>query len=355
MNRSRREHRSIAACSRLRASFPARWPSGRSILSRSATTHAAGGVGVQHERGPATSISVIVCTRDRGADFATTVDSVLSGDLRPSEVVVVDQSSDDRALRASHRFDDAPGFRYCRVASVGLSRARNAGLKLVRGDIAAFTDDDCEVSCDWLLGIAAAFELDARIGVVHGNVRAAPHDRRVGFTTAYVRDVPLLAASMGDKHLAEGIGANMALRRAAWEAVGGFDELLGAGGLFRSAEDMDFSMRALQHGFAVYETTQGHVVHSGFRTWADGDRLVYDYLYGIGATYAKHLKCRQLGVLLPMGRLAWRWAAGMPVVDLGRTPPRLLRMRGFAAGFLVAAGRRVDPRSTRFITDACGR
>lgn len=230
MNRSRREHGSIAARGRFRVSFPGCWPSSRSILSRSATTHAAGDVGVQHERGLPTSISVIVCTRDRGAGFATTVDSVLSGDLRPSEVVVVDQSSDDRALRASHRFDDAPGFRYCRIASVGLSRARNAGLKLVRGDIAAFTDDDCEVSCDWLLGIAAAFELDARIGVVHGNVRAAPHDRRIGFTTAYVRDVPLLAASMGDKHLAEGIGANMAARRAAWEAVGGFDELLGAGG-----------------------------------------------------------------------------------------------------------------------------
>lgn len=325
------------------------------MLSRSATTRAAGNVGVQHERGPPTSISVIVCTRDRGANFATTVDSVLSGDLRPSEVVVVDQSSDDRALRASRRFDDAPGFRFCRVASMGLSRARNAGLELARGDIAAFTDDDCEVSRDWLVGIAGAFERDARIGVVHGNVRAAPHDRRLGFTTAYVRDAPLLAASMGDKHLAEGIGANMAVRRTAWEMVGGFDELLGAGGLFRSAEDMDFSMRALQHGFAVYETTEGHVVHSGFRTWNDGDRLVYDYLYGIGATYAKHLKCRQSSVLLPMGRLAWRWAAGTPVVDLGRTPPRLLRMRGFAAGFLMAAGRPVDPRSTRFIADADSR
>jgi len=298
---------------------------------------------------------VIVCTRDRGADFATTVDSVLSGDLRPSEIVVVDQSSDEQALRASRRFDDVPGFRFCRVASVGLARARNAGLERSSGSIVAFTDDDCAVSRDWLLGIARAFERDARIGVVHGNVRAAPHDRRLGFTPAYVRDASLLAASMGDKHLAEGIGANMAVRRTVWEAIGGFDELLGAGGLFRSAEEMDFSMRALQHGFAVYETTQGHVVHSGFRTWDDGERLVYDYLYGIGATYAKHLKCRQPSVLLPMGHLAWRWAAGTPVVDLGRTPPRLLRMRGFVAGFLRAAGKRVDPRSTRFVADAHGR
>ncbi|HEV2976067.1 MAG TPA: hypothetical protein VG425_00600 [Casimicrobiaceae bacterium] len=57
---------------------------------------------------------MIVCARDRGADFATTVDSVLSGDLRPSQVVF-DQSSDDRALRASSRFDEVPGFRLCRV------------------------------------------------------------------------------------------------------------------------------------------------------------------------------------------------------------------------------------------------
>lgn len=298
---------------------------------------------------------MIVCTRDRGSRFATTVDSVLSGDLRPSEIVVVDQSSDESALRASRAFADVPGFRFCRVASVGLARARNAGVELSRGDIAAFTDDDCEASHDWLLGLAGAFERDARIGVVHGNVRAAPHDCRLGFTPAYVRDASLLAASMGEKHLAEGIGANMAVRRIVWKTVGGFDELLGAGGLFRSAEEMDFSMRALQHGFAVYETTQGHVVHSGFRTWDDGKRLVYDYLYGIGATYAKHLKCRRPSVLLPMGRLAWRWVGGKPVVDLGRTPPRLLRLRGFVAGFLTAAGKPVDPRSTRFIADADGR
>lgn len=228
-------------------------------------------------------------------------------------------------------------------------------MEIARGDLVAFTDDDCEVSSDWLLGIAAAFEGDARIGVVHGNVRAAPHDRRLGFIPAYARDLPVLATSMGDKHLAEGIGANMAVRRDAWKAVGGFDDLLGAGGLFRSAEDLDFSMRVLQHGFAVYETVQGHVVHAGFRTWDDGARLVYDYLYGIGATYAKHLKCGRMSVLLPMGRLAWRWAAGSPVVDLGRTPPRLLRLRGFAAGFLRAASHPVDPRSTRFAADAAGR
>jgi GT2 family glycosyltransferase len=294
------------------------------------------------------SIAAVVCTRNRGTRLARAVESVLSGTLRPTELIVIDQGTDNDTLRAGIRFEGVAGFRYCRVGTVGLSRARNAGIDLTCGDIVAFIDDDCEASRDWLAGIAGGFERDAGIGVVHGNVLAGPHDREQGFIPSYVREAPTLATSMREKHLVEGMGASMAVRRSTWTAVGGFDEQLGVGGLFRSAEDVDFTMRALENGFAVYETSQGHVVHSGFRSWQDGERLIYDYLYGIGATYAKHLKCRQTGALRPMARLAWRWAAGAPVVDLGRTPSRFLRLRGFAAGFFAAAAQPVDRRSTRF-------
>jgi GT2 family glycosyltransferase len=296
----------------------------------------------------AMSIAAIVCTRNRGARFVGAVESILSGTLRPTELIVVDQSTDNRAREAGSRFDAVAGFRYCRVGTVGLSRARNTGIDLTRADIVAFIDDDCEASRDWLAGIVGGFERDARIGVVHGNVLAGPHDPRLGFIPSYLRVAPMLATSMREKHLAEGMGASMAVQRSTWTAVGGFDEQLGAGGRFRSAEDIDFTMRALENGFAVYETSQGHVVHSGFRSWQDGEWLIYDYLYGIGATYAKHLKCGQASALRPMARLAWRWVADAPVVDLGRTPSRLLRLRGFAAGFFAAAAQPVDPRSTRF-------
>lgn len=299
----------------------------------------------------ATSFAVAVCTRDRGEGYVCAVRAVLAGTLLPTEIVVVDQSSDERSLNASGRFAAVPGFRYQRFATTGLARARNAAMGFTRADAVAFTDDDCEPSPDWLEGVAEGFARDPRVGVVFGNVRAGPHDRALGFIPSYERAAPVLATSLRDKHRAEGIGASMAVRRDAWEALGGFDERLGAGGPFRAGEDIDFAMRALERGCAVYETTRGHVVHQGFRAWEDSGGLVYDYLYGLGATYAKHLKCGQAGALLPMARLAWRWMAGRPAVDLGRTPPRWLRLRGFAAGFVAAARVPVDASRTRFVAE----
>jgi len=310
-------------------------------------------VATDRPRGPAEpgALSVVICTRDRGARFVATVESILDGDRRPAEVVVVDQSADERALDAGRRFAAYAGFRLVRVDSTGLARARNAGFALARGAAVAFTDDDCVASPDWLSGIAEGFARDPRVGVVFGSVHAGPHDRALGFIPAYVRDGALLATSIRDKHRAEGIGANMAVSRVAWAALGGFDDRLGAGGVYRAGEDIDFALRALERGHAVYETARGHVVHLGFRPWADNGRVAYDYLYGLGATYAKHLKCGEVGAIVPMMRLAGRWIAGRPAVDLGRTPGRWLRLRGFAAGFAAAARAPVDASCTRFVAE----
>jgi hypothetical protein len=52
------------------------------------------------------------------------------------------------------------------------------------------------------------------------------------------------------------------------------------------------------------------------------------------------------------GAAAWRWVAETPVVDLGRTSSRLLRLRGCAAGFVAAAAQPLDPGSTGFALGA---
>jgi hypothetical protein len=48
-----------------------------------------------------------------------------------------------------------------------------------------------------------------------------------------------------------GTGANFVVSRAAFEALGGFDEVLGAGALTRGGEDLDWFVRTLHQGFAL--------------------------------------------------------------------------------------------------------
>ena len=47
----------------------------------------------------------------------------------------------------------------------GPASARNAGIELAEGKILAFTDDDCEVSPNWILEVVHSFEIMETVGV----------------------------------------------------------------------------------------------------------------------------------------------------------------------------------------------
>src|SRR5262245_48069519 len=88
-------------------------------------------------------ISVLICTRNRGPKIADAVRSVLANDHDDFEVVVIDQSTNDESERAIAQFLADDRFRYERSSTVGLGLAQNIGATLLRGEIIAFTDDDC--------------------------------------------------------------------------------------------------------------------------------------------------------------------------------------------------------------------
>jgi glycosyltransferase involved in cell wall biosynthesis len=92
-------------------------------------------------------VSLIVCTRNRAARLADFVACVASLDAPPGgwELVLVDNASTDSTPLLLEQFaKSAPFSVQCVHAPLpGLSSARNAGLARARGDILAFTDDDC--------------------------------------------------------------------------------------------------------------------------------------------------------------------------------------------------------------------
>lgn len=110
-------------------------------------------------------ISVVMLTYNRAKDLAEAIASVRASRGPEREIIVVDNGSTDGtpALLASQ-----PDLRMLRFEhGTILSRCRNAGIDAARGEIIAFTDDDCVVSGDWLERIAEDLrDCDAVGGIV---------------------------------------------------------------------------------------------------------------------------------------------------------------------------------------------
>ena len=106
-----------------------------------------------------THVSAVICTRNRPDLIGNAVTSVLANTYPNFDLLVVDQSDDDRTgaivrdLTADH-----PNLRYLHTSTPGLSRAYNIGVRETQGELLAFTDDDCIAPADWISTIEAAFE-----------------------------------------------------------------------------------------------------------------------------------------------------------------------------------------------------
>jgi GT2 family glycosyltransferase len=298
-------------------------------------------------------VAVVVCTLGRGGRVVETVRSIIAGSQPEFELYVVDQNDDQRAATLLDQAVSDPRLR-CLGSSRGLSVGRNTAAAATSAELLAFTDDDCTVTPAWLSELTAPLANDPRIGVVFGSVQAAPHDRAAGFIPSYQRREAFVARTVFEKHRAEGIGASMAVRRSVWVELHGFDELLGAGTTLRSAEETDFTIRALLAGHFVAETPGATVIHGGFRSWDDGRDVIRGYLHGIGATLAKNVKRGHWTVLAVAAQLAARWMLARPVVDLGQRSFRWTRLAGFASGVLRGLATPID-RTTGHFRTAPGR
>lgn len=85
-------------------------------------------------------IDVIIPTRDRASLVSRAIESVLEQTLRPNSVTVVDDGSVDDTSDVLKRFGDA--IRIVSTPGLGVSAARNAGIRQTTSSWIAFLDSD---------------------------------------------------------------------------------------------------------------------------------------------------------------------------------------------------------------------
>ncbi len=164
-----------------------------------------------------------------------TVEHLLQLNYSKFDIVVVDNRPDP-GRSPLPEFSGGDRVRTYWEGQRGVSSARNCGASHATGEIVAFTDDDAEADGDWLLAIGARFancpEVDGVSGLVLPmELRTTPQlwfeEFFGGFNQSFsaelmsmklLADDPLFPYATGRF----GAGVNMALRRSAIDAKGGF-------------------------------------------------------------------------------------------------------------------------------------
>jgi GT2 family glycosyltransferase len=215
----------------------------------------------------------------------------------------------------------ALGCRHVVERQVGLDAARNRGAREAVGTIVAYVDDDCVVEAGWLTGLRRGFA-DPDVALVTGRVLPTTLDLtsqwmferwcswdRGELPISLTKHHRLPGFPASPHHL--GTGCNMAFRRAALLALGGFDEALDMGSLIGGGGDLDMFNRAIDAGHvAAYEPT-ALVRHTHRETMTDLRWQMWGYGIAQGALLAKGIATRR-GLRRHIAgfwrhRLRWKW------------------------------------------------
>lgn len=186
--------------------------------------------------------SLVMGTLGRTQEIGRFLASLKRQDYPAVELVIVDQNPDDRLLPLIEAY--RPYFPIERIVSPkGLSRARNAGLQRITGDLVAFPDDDCWYPDGLLSYVASRFELDAGLDGLTGRFvdeNGHTEGRWLGRSQVLNRYTVWRGA----------ISFSIFLRRGLVECIGPFDETLGvgAGTAWGAGEETDYLLRGLQAG-----------------------------------------------------------------------------------------------------------
>ena len=325
--------------------------------------------------------SVLIATYNRANLLDETLASLARMQVSPSlrwDAIVIDNNSSDATRSVVERH--ASGFpvplRYVFEPRQGRSSALNAGIEKASGAVLAFTDDDVLLNDGWLDAACDALRSpDSSIGYAGGPIRPiweidppAWLDLARGdlWGTIAIQDhgaQPFVYEEGGKVPL----GANMAVRRTVFAAVGGFRADLGRteGRLILGQEVPELLIRVRHAGFRGlyvpamqlrHHVPARRLTRSYFRTWWFGkgvSRATLDRMQPIGEN---GLDLRRSPHILRVPRTLYRSAIGHAVGFLrdriaGRTADafRHEMLVAYFAGYFWARQRerRTNRRSAR--------
>jgi len=224
-------------------------------------------------------ISVVVPIYERPSYVQGCLASILKNEYQYFEVLVIDQSRTDtvKTLIMEH-FGKDEKIKYVHTNVVGLSHARNLGIKIAEGLLILFTDDDVIVSNGWISAYVNCYndliKQSIRPGVLggpmsgmwEGSKPAWLPDEFASLFGEYNAGTEIKPFPIGDLPF----GGNFCLARPCIDDIGDFPEHIGMVGMRTSAgfvrgrvggEDSHVALRAARRGYELYYVPEASVQH----------------------------------------------------------------------------------------------
>jgi len=177
---------------------------------------------------------------------------------REDELIVADNSGTTPHIDAALSLNSA-ALRAVRAdAEASASHARNVGAGAARNDWILFLDSDAVAPAD-LLDRFFAEPIGERVGAVTGDIAGIPDTRTLAARYGTARNFLGQRSHVNNPVRPRASSANLLVRRAAFEQIGGYTEGIWA------AEDTDFTWRLQEAGWTLAFNEHAVVQHA-YRT-----------------------------------------------------------------------------------------
>jgi glycosyltransferase involved in cell wall biosynthesis len=187
------------------------------------------------------NVSVIIISYNRGPLIGRSIKSVLKQTYQNYEIIIVDDSSIDNTESIVKKYIEKDSrVTYTRHSqNMGISKARNTGIRLARGNFVAFQDSDDE----WLpekleIQVEAFKQYSPKLGMVYSDMWKIVNGVKESFYSPIFMplDSNIYEKALDFKVKNIGIGTTL-IRKNVFQQVGLFDEKLNC------LEDLEFFIR----------------------------------------------------------------------------------------------------------------
>ncbi len=200
-------------------------------------------------------VSIVIPVYNEERNIKACLDTILKQTIQPFEVVVVDNNCSDRTIDIARKY---AFVKIVKEPNQGRGYARTAGFNAAKGEIIGRIDADSRLSANWVQQVLLRFSADHELQGLTGMAR-----------TSFFPGIEFLKTTLFTRsyywyvhagfHTITMWGANMAVRRTAWQHVA--LEVCNDDSLVH--EDQDVSLCIAAEGGKIVQDNRLRITTSG--------------------------------------------------------------------------------------------